>query len=519
MLVSPAMAAIGSDSSSADRLPRFEARTECFIEPPADLDVSLDMDCGTVAVPEFHHGDGEATGKAHIKLAVMRLHARQDSGQTPLFMLAGGPGASLIKPDTLRLFQPGLLGGVLATRDVIIMDQRGAGHSQPLLDCPTIHALDWTARQRKLNAEEADALGHEAIQQCIDGFRAQGVDFDAYNSVENAADVNAVREALGYPRMVYYGVSYGAQLGQHLMRDFPVMLEAVVLDGANSLSRNSWVEDRALDVQWGVDKLVALCDADAKCRETYDIPMLIERALALFDAGPLLYRYTDPKDPSSTIEFEISRDDMIDKIYAMQSSRISSFSLPAILTILTQGDADTARNTTAEGLGEEMGPKLAASRDPHAGAMAFLMHAAMVCSDDPVRSVDEVQLQGVGEYAKQSALIHARFYVQLCQQIDVKSLPDSTDVDVGVDIPTLLLSGDLDVATPAFRSQIVADALPNATHIVFPGRTHVQISGINQCGAQIATAFILDPTAALDQGCVRDTPTLSFVLPDGSMSK
>ena len=111
------MAAIGADSSSAGRLPRFEARAECFIEPPADLTLSIDMDCGTVTVPEFHYGegDGEASGKAHIKLAVMRLHARQDSGQTPLFMLAGGPGASLIKPDTLRLFQPGLLGCVKDT--------------------------------------------------------------------------------------------------------------------------------------------------------------------------------------------------------------------------------------------------------------------------------------------------------------------------------------------------------------------------------------------------------------------
>ena len=47
----------------------------------------------------------------------------------------------------------------------------------------------------------------------------------------------------------------------------------------------------------------------------------------------------------------------------------------------------------------------------------------------------------------------------------------------------------------------------------------VALGGINQCAAKIATAFILDPTTALDLGCVKDTPTLSFVLPDGSMSQ
>ena len=40
-----------------------------------------------------------------------------------------------------------------------------------------------------LPANPHDALKSEALQQCIDGFRARGVDFDAYNSVENAADV------------------------------------------------------------------------------------------------------------------------------------------------------------------------------------------------------------------------------------------------------------------------------------------------------------------------------------------
>ena len=77
--------------------------------------------------------------------------------------------------------------------------------------------------------------------------------------------MNAVREALGYDQIIYYGASYGSQLGQHVMRDFPEILEAVVLDGANSLSRKSWVEDRALDAQWGLDNLTALCEADEKC--------------------------------------------------------------------------------------------------------------------------------------------------------------------------------------------------------------------------------------------------------------
>ena len=82
-----------------------------------------------------------------------------------------------------------------------------------------------------------------------------------------------------------------------------------------------------------------------------------------------------------------------------------------------------------------------------------------------------------------------------------------------------MLSGSLDVATPAFRSQEVADALPNARLVVFLGRTHVQIAGVNLCASQVMTQFVLDPTAPLEIGCVAEAPVVGFVLPDGSSSK
>jgi pimeloyl-ACP methyl ester carboxylesterase len=100
----------------------------------------------------------------------------------------------------------------------------------------------------------------------------------------------------------------------------------------------------------------------------------------------------------------------------------------------------------------------------------------------------------------------------------VRELPDSTDQNVTVNIPTLVLSGDLDVATPAFRSQLVVDKLPNATHVVFPGHTHVQLGQFNQCAADVFTQFIADQAAALDTSCLEETNVVGFLLPDGTFS-
>ena len=400
-----AASSTGTATENVAALPRFEPLAECFAQPPDDLSVEFDIDCGYVVVPEFY--DGESSRE--LKLGVTRLSSAEGTTNSPLFMLAGGPGQTHISPDQFRLFQPELLGGILAPRDIVILEQRGTEYTDTFLDCPASRSAPWAAYEQGLTGEEATAFEGDVIQNCIDDFKAQGIDFDAYNSVENAADVNAVREALGYDQIIYYGASYGSQLGQHVMRDFPAILEAVVLDGAEGLSRQSWVENRALDAQWGIDNLTKLCEADEKCSEAYDIPALVDTALALFDKGPLPYTYTDPNDPSLTITGEVTVDDMVGLLYGQQGDRIGAMSLPATLAQLTEGGAELV----AETLGGIKASNLLASRTAGKSPMALLMHMAMVCSDDPVKSVDEVKLEGAGRYATLFGQAGAEEYVAI----------------------------------------------------------------------------------------------------------
>jgi pimeloyl-ACP methyl ester carboxylesterase len=490
----------------------YEPRDTCFTDLPEQVDDDLAFECGYVVVPETRGaGDGRT-----VELGVMRFDSGQDESRAPLFMLAGGPGQTAIELDSLALMQTRLLGQVLKDRDIVLLEQRGTRNTSVHLDCPEIQASAWVAYERGLDELETETLQVGLLEQCIDEFEAQGVNLDAYNSVENAADVDAAREALGYDRIIYYGASYGSQLGQHVMRDFPDSLQAVILDGANSLSRKSWVEDRALDAEWGIDNLTSLCEADPGCRDNYDIPRLVDAALAQFDDGPLPYRFTDPSDPSLAVEGFVTVDDLAGLIYEMQGSVIGAFALPATLELLgTKGNTDTL----VEVLGQRKGGELLAGRQASGPAgMAMLMHFAMVCSDDPVHSTDDVITDGTGAYATRHGIFLAEEYVLACSVLDMEELPDSTDRDVDVDVPVLLLSGGLDVATPSYRSQIVADALPNATHLVFPGRTHVQLSGVNLCAFDIMAQFTRNPNGSLDTSCMKETPVMGFILGDGTIS-
>lgn len=140
---------------------------------------------------------------------------------------------------------------------------------------------------------------------CVAQACAAGIDLSQYNSLAIAADIDAARAALGHERIVYYG----AQLGQHLMQDRPEILEAAVLDGASALSVRSWVQDRVINVEDGIEHLVATCEADACCGASYDIRALLDRAMALFDEGPVPPSYRDPDDPETVIEMILDEAD------------------------------------------------------------------------------------------------------------------------------------------------------------------------------------------------------------------
>jgi pimeloyl-ACP methyl ester carboxylesterase len=484
----------------------------CFVAPPEDIAADTGAyECGYVVVPENHAEPGDRM----VRLGYVRLPARSGVSKAPFFMMAGGPGSSLLQPDTFRLLGNGFLGALRDDRDIVILEQRGALNSIPALTCPSTGPETWLVVRFGLDRAEAAELGRQSFRDCVDQARAHGIDLAQYNSLAIAADVNLAREALGYERIVYYGASYGAQLGQHVMRDYPGILEAVILDGASALSVKSWVEYRVVDVDEGVEHLVATCEADRKCDEAYDIRALIDEAMGLFDEGPITTAFTDPADPGTSIPLTFDEHELAAQIFELQTGQIFIRSLPAFLDSMV---AD-GRESMAQVFGAVLGQEVLAARNAGPGEMATLSHAAVVCSDDPVTSPDDMILpEGASRYARVFGQQILDQYMALCETVDVPTLPDDTDIDPVADVPTLVLSGWLDVRTPTGRSLEVAKALPNALLVTFWQGSHVQLGEVNLCAAQIVEDFVADPAAEIDLSCVEEFPALGFVLPDGTIS-
>ena len=104
---------------------------------------------------------------------------------------------------------------------------------------------------------------------------------------------------------------------------------------------------------------------------------------------------------------------------------------------------------------------------------ARVMHMAIACSDDPIASLDEVNLD-VPEMYKALILDDAESYATVCPMLGVPHMDDSSDALVESEIPALLLQGGLDPATPVSGGDNVATGLPNSYNIVVPAGSHIQ---------------------------------------------
>jgi pimeloyl-ACP methyl ester carboxylesterase len=176
-------------TADADRVrvvayePALAVDPECFGLDTGGLRTD-DVTCATVTVPLRH--DDPAAGT--IELAVAVLPGRHaDEFEHPTLLLGGGPGGAMVEPFLTSL---GVRMAYDVGPDLIVVDQRGVGLSEPALDCPEL---------RGLGLEEDPVEGPTAylsvVGACRDRLRGEGIDLDAFDHLANAGDIDLVRRA------------------------------------------------------------------------------------------------------------------------------------------------------------------------------------------------------------------------------------------------------------------------------------------------------------------------------------
>jgi pimeloyl-ACP methyl ester carboxylesterase len=145
-----------------------------------------------------------------IALKIERVQAGTVPTEAAVVGLAGGPGQAAIP---LVQAMSKTMGPALRTRDLLVFDQRGTGASGPL-ECPA------------LEIEALGSIGSE-FELCA---RQIGAKRGSYTTQESVADIEAIRQATGYRKLVLFGVSYGTKVALEYAERYPANVEALVLD-------------------------------------------------------------------------------------------------------------------------------------------------------------------------------------------------------------------------------------------------------------------------------------------------
>ncbi len=182
----------------------------------------VQAELGRLLVPEKH---SNPSGK-QIELALVRLKSTSTDPGPPIVYLAGGPGGSgiaLARGPRFPLFM-----AMREFADVIALDQRGTGMSKPNLMCDVMldYPLDQPGERGRLLS-----LYEQRARSCAAHWRAQGVDLSAYNSQENADDLESLRQALGVEKITLWGSSYGSHLGLATLRRHGNRIHRAILSG------------------------------------------------------------------------------------------------------------------------------------------------------------------------------------------------------------------------------------------------------------------------------------------------
>ena len=464
--------------------------------------------CGFVSVPLRH---GEAASP-RIRLAVVVIPALdvENRRPDPLFLAQGGPGGSTIGSFAqVLLDDPGKRPTL--NRDLVLWDQRGTYFSQPRLRCREGNALPPDADEK---------AQRDAFRRCGARLAREAGDLSAFNSLENARDVEDVRAALGYETYNFYGVSYGTELGQFLMRERPPGLRSVVLDAVVPLGF-SLVTGVPAVRQQVMPRFAQSCAASPACNEAYpDLANRYQALLERLDKDPMpvalgpaaqqaAARAAAPpgsKAPPATARPDtptISGRDFDAALYQSVYQREAVPFIPYIVQRAEQGDFSFMLNIVR---------LMQASNDD----MADAMYMTVVCAEFGDTPESALQFPGVIKRLVEAGQNDARQILQLCRDWNIRLLDKALLAPVTSDIPTLLLSGRFDPITPPEGADGVAAHLSRAFKFTFPRGTHGQ-AFVVPCANFMIASFLEAPGKAPDGACASEAAP-AFVTPDQLIS-
>jgi pimeloyl-ACP methyl ester carboxylesterase len=435
-----------------------------------------EVKCATLAVWE----DREAKRGRKIGLNVVILPALGPRPQPdPIFLFGGGPG------EGIAASAPGVAQDkeMRQKRDIVLVDQRGTGRSNPL-DCVLYgDPVD----VRRVAGELFPAA---AVRACRDELE-KVADLRFYTTALGMDDVDEVREWLGYKKINLGGGSYGTRAAQVYFKRHPESVRSVVLVAVAPLDEflplhHAYAGQRALDL------LLAECGADSACHAAFSDPKAELRAVMERIAKGVKVTVTDPRTKEK-VEVEPTTGLIAEGMRFLMYGQ-GGGNLPLLVHLAAGGDlVPLVQNAIDRRLDID-------------GVLALGLLFSVTCAEDlpfidDATAARETKGTFLGDY-------RIRQQKAVCEIWPRGKVPANVHEPVRSQLPVLLISGERDPVTPPEFGERVAKNLPNSLHVVVPHGTH---GGAGECTENLIRDFIdRGSVQGLDASCVKQAPPATF---------
>lgn len=470
------------------------------IEPaacPFALPFGIQANCGFLVVPERRDFDGDGHGRrAQSDIRMAFMVARSPYGRPapdPIVYVTGGPSAAAISLGNVSYLAPLFLA---ANRDLILVDQRGTGISQPRLDCPEFDAL--SAATFPNAPSRLTYLA--SVQACRDRLRADRVDLNAYDSAATAADLDDLRISLGYHQWNVVGLSNGGLAALTMMRLRPEGIRSVVLDSPSS-NNNLHVVDRFGAPNRLLEKVFEDCAADPICNSHY--PSLRTVFYGLIDelrVHPVDVPVSNPAG-GPPLWVHITGDVLLSAAASLITNPAVLPSLPATIYFAVYG-----------GLAQVVQASIVA---PSAlgKIYAYGKTLSTLCSDTIPFETPRERSQAARLMPEFKDLILDPDVLEpinreACEVWSVRRASVSQHRPVFSSIPTLIMNGEFDGVISPEEGKRIGNSLMNSRYYQIPGVGHVVLNG--KCASGIASQFLATPDAKPNTDCLGTLSEIVF---------
>jgi pimeloyl-ACP methyl ester carboxylesterase len=436
--------------------------------------------CGVLEVWEDRVAKTGRRIALHIAIVPARLRAHEPD---PILVLAGGPGQGAISlaAQVMPLFTR-----LNDARDVVFVDQRGTGKSNPL-NCDD--------DAQPLQSLFEDALPERLVTRCL-----AELDADPRQYVTPVAmqDLEEVRAALRYPRLNLWGGSYGTRAALEYVRRHPDRVRTMTLDGVAP-------PDMKLPLSFATDgdaalkRLIEACDAEPLCKKVYpDLNVMIQSLRGQLARRPSRTTIVDPRT-GERADIQVNENVLLSGLFRpLYVAELASL-LPLGIASASNGDFNPLLAQNLE-LADDIAENLSVG-----------MHLSVICAEDVPR-ITPADLAAAGQSFFGRALVDD--FLRACATWPRGKVPEDYYTPVSSTVPALLLSGGIDPATPPRHGEAVVRTLPNGRHFVAPHLGHgVSLHG---CAPRLVESFIRTGSAAeLDGKCLQRIPRPLFMMPLG----